>query len=304
METDRRRFLSLALSAASVATLSGCVGDDGNEDGNGDESDGPSASETAEFGYETWVPTGEYMNLGYADLTRLRNKGSLRMDTETASVVGEAGPQYADVDAYISTDSEDAFDAVYGSFDTGALTQEISDELAEPEETESNAYTVVEGTKTDEQGEPTDETVEAVVSDTFVVSSSTDGVPTRVLDAAVGDADREADAEGDSELIGGLDEYTTDPFAVVFNYGSLNSKYRFVEERDGTLTHVNVTVQRDEQTARSIEPDYNDSMKYDDVEPGEESTMTKVEGKNLILIEKRPPGRIENLYFSDGGIFP
>jgi hypothetical protein len=303
METDRRRFLSLALSAASAATLSGCVGENGNGDGNGDETDGPSASETAEFGYETWVPAGEYMNLGYADLTRLRNKGSLRMDTETASVVGEAGPQYADVDAYISTDSEDAFDAVYGSFDTGALTQEISDELAEPEQTERNAYTVVEGTKT-EQGEPTDQTVEAVVSDTFVVSSSTDGVPTRVIDAAVGDADREADAEGDSELIAGLEEYTTDPFVVVFNYGSLNSKYRFVEERDGALTHVNVTVQRDEETARNVSIEQDPSRKYDDISDEEDNITTRVEGRNLIIIQEMSFRSIENFYFSEGGIFP
>lgn len=324
--------MKLTFAAASAPVLSGCVGGEGDGD-EGDGDDGPTTPETAEFGYETWVPAGKYANIGYADLTRLREHGSLEIDSETATVVGEEGPAFADVDAYISTDSggvsvtpdsevtnhgggegtEDtegtptgAFDAYHGSFDAETLTEDIADELSEPEETESNGYTVVRGTKTDEEGEPTGEKLEAVVADSYVISSSTEGAATRVLDAALGDAEREAETEDSGEFIQGLDEYADDPFLVVFhdptNFN--RSKYRFVEVRDGVLTFVNVTEQQDEETAKEVEPEYNDSMKYNDTDPGEENTKTRVEGRNLILIEERSLSEIENFYFAEGGIFP
>jgi len=306
MET-RRRFLSLTLSAASVTAVSGCVGGDG-EDGDDTEDDGEGTTqpEPAEFGYETWVPTGDYGNLGYADLSRLREHGSLETDAETATVVGEVGPSFSDVDAHISTDEplsfgaadtdgSDAFDAYHGSFDAESLTAEITDQLSEPEETESNGYTVVRGTSTDDQGEPTGET-EAVVADSFVVSSRSEGVATNVLEAALGEAEREADTAEGGELIQGLGEYAEDPHLVVFNYGSRNTKYSFVETRDGVLKRVDVTVQPDEETARNVSEEYT---KYNDTD-----ITTSTEGRILIINDEVSLREVENAYLSERGRFP
>lgn len=313
METDRRRFLNLTLTAASASVLTGCVGGDGTD---GDEGDGtggdggdePAQSEPAEFGYETWVPTGEYSNIGYADLSRLREHGSLETDAGTARVAGDAGPNFADVDAYISTagpgvfgatetdgNGGDAFDAYHGSFDAEALTSEITDQLSEPEETESNGYTVLRGTETDEQGEPTDETVEAVVSDSFVIASKAEERAVRVLEAALGETEREADTTQGGELIQGLDEYADDPSLVIFNYGTVNTKYSFVETRDGVLKRVDVAVQRDAETARNVSEEYN---KYNDTD-----ITATVEGRTVIIVDEVSLRDVET-YFSDAGRFP
>ena len=289
MENDRRSFVKLVSAAASASLLSGCL--DGNqnnpENGTGDgDGDGSDTPEPAEFGYKTWVPAGEYANLGYADLARLREYASLEIDSETASVVGDVGPQYADVNAYISTDSTGAFDAYHGSFDADALTTDITDQLTETEETENERYTVITGTKTDEEGEPTDETVEAVVSDSFVVSSESDEGAVRVLDAALGETEREVNTVRGSELIQGLDEHADNPPFVVFNYGTKNAAYTFIEENEeGSLEFVEVAFNEawSEETAEEVRREFDCQSKYNDTSELENCASAEREGTTVII---------------------
>ena len=302
---NRRRFVKLALAGASAAFVSGCLDGDGAEgdDGNGD-GEAPDTAETAEFGYENWVPTGSYANLGYADVARIRESATLERDGETAAVAGEAGPDFADVDGYISTDGEDGFTALGGSFDADTLVDEISDELVAVEETEHEGFAVLRGnepadahddevevstrdaetpTQTDtETGER-----EVVVSDTFVVASSR-GTATQVVDAALGEADREAD---ESELVQGIEDYVDSPIGVLFNYdGTKNAAYTFIQERDdGVLEFVEVAVYPDEEFAEEAYEGY----------PGRDMDDVRLEldGRFLLIATEEDPAGVESLLF-------
>jgi len=231
-ETDRRRFVKLALVSVSAVSVAGCLdggnGDDGTPDGDAE----PDTPETADFGYKTWVPVPEsgYTSLGYADLGRLRGEAELERDGETATVAGDAGPSFADVDRLISTGGEDGFTALSGSFDADALVEEIADELVAAEEDEHEGFAVVRGNdpldeETDDEAEvsargtqyeptvtPTQSGTgerEVVVSDGFVVSGSR-GTATRVVDAALGETEREADA---NDSVGEIERLRRRPHA-------------------------------------------------------------------------------------------
>jgi len=264
---ERREFVKFAL--ASAAVTSGCIGD-GGEGGNDDGADGSTTQEPAEFGYETWVPTGEYTNVAYADMTRLREKKTLEIDTETATVTGDVGPKFADVDGYISTGNNEPFDAYHGEFDSETLLSDVSGALSETEETEHEGYSVVRGT----EGENT--TKEVVVSDSFVVYSPRQGGATRVVDAALGKTDRQVE---ESDLMQGLNEYAEDPPLVVFNRAG-NAAYRFLQENNGTLEFVEVAPQENVETAEKVLRDYDCQSKYNDSLC---TTIAERQGRNVII---------------------
>ncbi len=241
MKMDRRRLLKIALMGVASTSASGCVGGpEGSPDAN--TTDGGTAdpeAEPAEFGYETWVPAGGYQRIAYADLGRLRDRRTLETDEETATLAGDAGPSFADVDGYISTDAENAYS---GSFDAEALASGVSEALSAPEESEYNGYTVVRGG--DEGG-----TVEVVVSDSFAVSSTQgEGGATGYVDAALGEAERAAEV---SEPIQDLSEYVEDPLLVVFTPTAFSVRYRFIEATGGRLDYVEVTQPLNSEESRN-----------------------------------------------------
>ncbi|MDZ7687343.1 MAG: hypothetical protein U5J64_01240 [Halobacteriales archaeon] len=316
---ERRRFLRLA-AGVSVGVASGCLGgEDDSEDEDG--TDAPDISETAEFGYETWVPTGDYMNAGYADLARLREHGTLELDEETVRVVdgedgGRVGPSFSDVDAYVSTDSTDAFRAYHGSFDADALAEAVEDELVGAERDEHRGYAVVRGSEPSEEppGEETEASVntqagggerEVIVADSFVVSSSS-GTATRVVEAAVGEADREADT---SELVQGLGEYADDPPVVSFNYGSGNTAYKFVRTADEGFEFVEVAY-----NARWTDEDIEEVVRRNDCRSkyGNETGVdlsncrprAERQGDSVVITTPVRLDDVESTYFTEGGLMP
>jgi len=294
MSMDRRRFLEIGLAGAAFASASGCLGgtgdsrDDNSTDGGAETPD----AEPAEFGYETWVPSGGYRRIAYADLARLRDWKTLETDDRTAALAGNAGPSFADADGYISTDAEDAYS---GSFDAEALASAVTEALSGVEESEHRGYTVLRGTDDGTNKE-------IVVSDTFVVSSSQgEGGATRYVDAALGEAERAAEA---SRIVQGLSEYAEDPLLVVFTPGGLSARYRFVEVSEGRLDLVEVTepVLSDEESRnrflnRSPRRKYNEST----LSPEERNTTAEVRGNIGVL--SSPAGDINPLieeFFLEG----
>lgn len=226
--------MRLAVAGAALTPASGCLGGSG-ETGNESDMDGKesggSGAELAEFGYETWVPASGYRRIAYADLAGLRDWTTLETDDQTATVAGGVGPTFADADGYISTDAEDAYS---GSFDAESLASGVADALSDTEEAEHKGYTVVRGTEGDGA------TVEVVLSDSFAVSSSQgEGGATRYVDAALGEAERAFDA---SQVIRDISEYAEDPLLVVFTPGGIGVDYRFIEETEGRLDFVEVTL--------------------------------------------------------------
>lgn len=287
---DRRRFLRVALGAVSVSA-SGCVG--GSDDNSGSEGTDNGEAEPAEFGYKTWVPAGGYNKIAYADLGRLRDRRTLETDEETATLAGSAGPAFADVDGYISTGTENAYS---GSFDAEALASGVSEALSAPEESEYKGYTVFRGTA--DGGD----TVEVVLSESFAVSSQGEGKATGYVDAAVGEAERAAEA---SQIIQGVSEYTEDPLLVVFTPGGFSARYRFVEVTEGRLDLVTVTEpaldneeSRNRFLNRSPRRKYNEST----LTPEERNTTAEIRGDVGVL--SSPAGDIDSLleeFFIDSG---
>lgn len=282
---DRRRFVKFALGAVSVSA-SGCVGgsDDSPDTSNTDGGTAGSDAEPAEFGYKTWVPAGGYNKIAYADLGRLRDRTTLETDEETATVAGDFGPTFADVDGYISTDTEDAYS---GSFDADALASGITDALSDTEETEYRGYTVIRGT---EDGT----NKEVIVSGSFVVSSQGEGGATGYVDAAVGEAERAAEA---SQIIQDISEYTEDPLLVVFTPGGLDARYKFVEATEGRLDYITVTppVLRDEGSRNRFLNRTSPRRKYNESTLGSAARNTTAEIQNNTGIVSSPTDDIDSL---------
>ena len=283
MKMDRRRLLKIALMGVASTPASGCVGGpEGSPDAN--TTDGGTAdpeAEPAEFGYETWVPAGGYQRIAYADLGRLRDRRTLETDEETATLAGDAGPSFADVDGYISTDTDNAYS---GSFDAEALASGVSEALSAPEESEYKGYTVVRGTG--EGG-----TVEVVVSESFAVSSTQgEGGATRYVDAALGEVERSAEV---SEPIQNLSEYVEDPLLVVFTPGGIRVDYRFVEENDGRLDYVEVTPPLRTEGGRQDFLNNSPRRKWNESTLSPDERNTTAEIRDSVGILSSPAGDID-----------
>ncbi len=266
---ERRRFVKLA-AAASVVTA-GCLDDDPEEE----------PPEAAEFGYENWLPAGGYSRVGYADLERMREDGGLSRDGETRTVVGDSGVDYADIDAYLSADGDRSFVAFSGSF-SDDLAEDFSDALDDSETTDDRGFTVVTGTV---EGVG----FEVAVSGDAVVAAG-EGDATRVLDAAFGETDRQAE---DDEVIGELSDFAEDPFAVVFNYGP-GTVYQFADAREDGPVFVEVSDFLDEDEAEEYE---YPGEEYDDVNVERDGTMVVIETEDTM-------SGVESLFLGDSGILP
>ncbi|MFP4187946.1 MAG: hypothetical protein ACLFR5_00850 [Halobacteriales archaeon] len=282
---ERRRFVRLAAASAAVGAT-GCLGGDDGDDANEDDTPEP-----AEFGYTKWLPSADYRLVGYFDLAATRELTELSRDGRERTVVGDASVGYADVDAMMTTSSgsELEFEAYVGEFDTSA------DELLPDAETSEHAgFTVASATVDDDD-------VELAVSDAGIVVSRGGASATSVIDAAVGDAARQAD-EGEDEIIAGLSEYAqSEPLAVQFDYGSGNTMYQFFEERDDGVAFVEVAVLPDEEAARqTYEEDYN----YSDGRLEELNTTAEVQGRRLIIESVVSPESVEEDTLGTGGLLP
>lgn len=281
---ERRRFVSLAASAAA-AGATGCLGG-GDDVGDGDG--GP--QETAEFGYGTWVPSGDYRAVGYADLASARGLTGLSVDGGERGFVGDAAVPYTDVDALITTGGARVFEAYAGSFEASYI---VDDAFPDAETSEHAGYTVASG---DVGGEA----VEVAVSDSEVVVSRGGEGATPVVDAAVGDAPRQAD-EGD--IISGLSEYADEPLAVVFDFGDGNAAYQFAEERDGGVAFVEVAVlPSEEDVENTIEEDYS----YSDGRLEDLNMTVEGDGRRLVVETVHPLSSdiVGDRFLGSGGLLP
>jgi|GEM_PF-5741002 len=285
---ERRRFVRLAVVSTAVGAtgVAGCLGDGGEEE---DTNDQPQA---AEFGYTTWLPSGEYRLVGYFDLGATRELTGLSRDGQERSLFGETTVPYADIDAMMSATGGSEFEAYTGAFDVSP-----GDVFPDSEVSEYAGFTVAGG-NVDGEG------VELAASEDFVIVGN-DGTgregtsATEVINAATGDASRQAD-EGD--IIPGLSEYAQgEPLAVQFDYGVGNTVYQFSEERDGRVAFVEVAILPDEQAVeQTIEDDYN----YSDGRLEDLNMSVRGEGRRLIIENLQSPGSVESTALGANGLLP
>lgn len=275
----RRSFVRLA--AAATVLTAGCLDDEPDEE---------ETPETAEFGYQNWLPIGDYSRVGYADLERMREEGGLSRDGDTWTVVGETGVDYGDVNAYLSAEGERGFLAFSGSFDED-LADDFAEELDSPETTVDHGYTVITGTSDGISFEV------ALSEDTVVASNEGDvtlasggGDATTVLDAAVGGTTRQY--EGD-ELLQGFEEYAEEPIAVLFDYG-IGTPYQFADIRDDGIFFVEVSEFPDEESVEEYE---YPGEEYDDVNVERDGTTVVIETEETV-------SGAESLFLGDGGLLP
>ena len=272
--------MSLA-AAVGAAGTTGCLG------GDGDGSDG--TPEPADFGYTTWLPAGGYRLVGYFDLAATRELTTLSRDGSERTVVGDASVVYSDVDAMMTTSSEGEaeFEAYAG--DLGVSADEL---LPDGEPSEHAGFDVATGTVDGDDAE-------VATSDAGVVVARGGTSVTAVIDAAVGDAPREA---GEGDTIDGLSEYSDgDVLAVQFDYGVGNTVYQFFEARDEGVAFVEVAVLPDEETARqTYEEDYN----YSDGRLEDLNLTAEVRGRRLVIESAVPPNEVEKDTLGTRGLLP
>lgn len=278
---ERRRFVSLAAAAAAVGAT-GCVGGDGNENPEG------GTPEAAEFGYSTWLPAAEYREVGYVDLAATRELTTLSVDGGRRTIVGDTGVAYSDIDALITTSGGSEFEAYSGSFDPSGTVGSV---FPESETSDHAGYTVASGTVDGTE-------VEVAVSGSEAVLARGGASATDVIDAAVGDAPRQAD-EGD--IIPGLSEYADEPLAVIFDFGVGNTAYQFYERRDDGVAFVEVAILPDEGAVQNtIDESYN----YSDGRMEELNMSVRGEGRRLIIENTQSADSVEDTFFGSGGLLP
>jgi len=277
----RRRFVRSAAATAAVGAT-GCIGGGDGDDGNEGE-----APEAAGFGYGTWVPAAEYRLIGYVGLDATRELTTLSRDGTERSLVGGASVPYADIDAVMSTTGSREFEAYAGGFDVS-----VDDILPDSEVSEHAGFEVASGAVDGEE-------VEVAASDEGIIVGSGGTDATSVIDAAVGDAARQAD-EGD--IIAGLSEYTDgEPLAVQFDFGVGNTAYQFFEERDDGVAFVEVALLPDEEAVeQTIEEDYN----YSDGRLEDLNMSVRGEGRRLIIENLQSPGSVESAALGTNGLLP